>query len=141
MTTTASEPSLPPRRRPTRRAPPLKSTTSFMFTGVHLLYSREIIQEQYDIMTIRCTQPSCPFLKVINRSLAGTNNYKTHYKNEHPNILYIREQKEAIADKEAGLKERKPFFLSTAAEKSHNERYRTLFLEFVIKNNLSFDIV
>ena len=60
-------------------------------------------------MTIHYTQPSCPFLKVINRSLAGTNNYKTHYKNEHPNIPYIREQKKAITDKEAGLKERKPF--------------------------------
>jgi hypothetical protein len=116
ITTTASEPSLPPRRRPTRRAPPLKSTTSFMFTGVYPLYSREIIQEQHNIITIRCTQPSCPFSKVINHSLAGTNNYKAHYKNKHLNIPYIREQKEAIADKEAGLKERKLFFLSTTAE-------------------------
>ena len=68
------------------------------------------------MMTIRYTQPSCPFSKVINRSLAGTNNYKTHYKNEHPNIPHTREQKEAIADKEAGLKERKLFFLSIATE-------------------------
>jgi len=31
--------------------------------------------------------------------------------------------------------------LSQAAEQSHNERYRALLLEFIIKNNLSFDIV
>jgi hypothetical protein len=31
--------------------------------------------------------------------------------------------------------------MNTAAEQSHNERYRALLLEFVIKNNLSFDIV
>ena len=92
-------------------------------------------------MTMRYTQPSCDFEKVINRSLAGTNNYKIHYKNKHPEIPYTKEQKEAMADKMAGIAARKPFFLSTTAEQSHNERYRTLLLEFVIKNNLSFDII
>jgi hypothetical protein len=80
-----------------------------------------IIEEQHDIMTIRCTQPGCPFEKVINCSLTRTNNYKPHYKNEHPEILHTKKQKETMADKKAGLKERKPFFISTTAEQSHNK--------------------
>jgi hypothetical protein len=67
-------------------------------------------------MIIRYTQPSCPFKKVINYSLTRTNNYKPYYKKEHLEIPYIKKEKEAIADKKAGLKERKPFFINTIVE-------------------------
>jgi hypothetical protein len=42
----------PPRRR--RTAPPLKPVNSYMFTGLHPLYRREVIQDQHDYMTIYC---------------------------------------------------------------------------------------
>src|ERR1700709_667646 len=63
-TTTIPEPTLPPAQRSTRtqqlyRAPALKPTTSYMFKGVHPLYSRHIIEERHDMMEIRCTQIGC----------------------------------------------------------------------------------
>jgi hypothetical protein len=51
--TTASM--LPPLAR-CRRAPPLKSTNSFLFTGLHPLYRREVIHDQHDHMKIYCNQ-------------------------------------------------------------------------------------
>ena len=55
---TAPESTLPPRRRPTQRAPPIKPTTSFIFTGIHPLYRREVIQGQDNMMAIYYTQPA-----------------------------------------------------------------------------------
>lgn len=92
-----------------------------MFIGMHPLYSQHIIKEQYNIITICYTQPSYSFQKVINRSLTRTNNYKPHYKKEHPEILYTKKQKEVIVDKKAELKKRKPFFISPIAEQSYNK--------------------
>jgi hypothetical protein len=45
ITTTAVEPILPPHRRYIRRARPLKSTNSFLFTGIYPLYTREVIDD------------------------------------------------------------------------------------------------
>jgi hypothetical protein len=59
-----------------------------MFTGLHPLYRREVIQDQHDHMTIYCNQTGCTDFKprVVNRTLSGTNNYKPHYKKYHPDI-------------------------------------------------------
>jgi hypothetical protein len=79
------EPS-PPHRR--RTSPPLKDVGSFMFTGLHPLYRREVIQSDHDHMIIYCNQLGCTDFKprVVNRTLSGTNNYKPHYKRFHPDI-------------------------------------------------------
>jgi hypothetical protein len=94
------------------------------------------------MMTIYCTQNGCSFVPlIVSRTLSGTNNYKIYYKNKHPNIPHTKEQAEAITNKKAGLKDKKPFFKNAASEQSHNKRYRSLLLEFITKNNLSFDLV
>jgi len=90
-TTTVQSMLLPSWRK--RRAPPLKPTNSFMFTGLHLLYCREVIDDRHDIMTIYCTQAGCQMVpKVINRSLSGTNNYKTYYKQYYKSIPCTKEE-------------------------------------------------
>ena len=74
-------------------------------------------------MTIYCTQDGCNFIpKVAHRTLTGTNNYKIYYKNKHPEIPHTKEQAKALADKKAGLKDKKPFFKNAASEQSYNER-------------------
>jgi hypothetical protein len=86
----------PPRRR--RTAPPLKPVNSYMFTGLHPLYRREVIQDQHDHMTIYCNQTGCTDFKprVVNRTLSGTNNYKPHYKKYHLDIPTSVEEEQRI---------------------------------------------
>jgi hypothetical protein len=141
LTALDQEPTLPPRHR--HRAPPLKDTNAFMFTGLHPLYSRHPINEDHSKMEIRCTQQDCTYTKIINRSLSGTNNYQVHYRKQHPGIPTTKQ--EAIDAKEKRAQElgksRVGFFDKPSKEQTHNERYRTLLLQWIIKNNLSFSIV
>jgi hypothetical protein len=132
---------LPPYRR---KAPKLKPTQSYLFTGISPLYSREIVEDQHDMMRIRCTQPGCTEFKprIINRSLSGTNNYKVHYQNHHPAIpLSLKEETELKAAIRLKGAPAKSFFEKPASDQTYNETFRTLLLEFIIKNNLSFSIV
>jgi hypothetical protein len=112
-----------------------------MFAGLHPLYRRETINDRHDMMTIYCTQPGCGMEpKVINRSLSGTNNYKTHYKQHHKSIPCTKEEADTKA-LETQEKKNNTFWTAPMADQSYNQRYRVLLLEFIIKNNLSFSIV
>ena len=79
-------PTLPP--NPAPFTPPLKPTTSYFFRGKQPLYTRYIIEGDYKKMEIRCGVPGYLSLlyKAIDRALSGTNNLKTHYRIEHPEI-------------------------------------------------------
>src|SRR5437763_5973281 len=137
--TPSTEFTLPPHRR--KKAPPLTPTNSFLFAGLQPLYNRAIIYDKPDKMVITCSQIGCITYppKVINRVLSGTNNYKLHYQKEHPGVpLSAAEAKAARARTQQA---KKGFFDKPATEQTRDERYRTLLLEFVIKNNLSFSIV
>ena len=131
-------PTLPPNRR--RKAPPLKPTNSFLFAGAHPLYSREVIEDHHDSMTIRCTQSGCKHPpKVIKRALTGTNNYKVHYQKAHPGIpLSDKESKDQTA---ARIQRPPGFFEKSTSGQDHAQKYRSLLLEFITKNNLSFALV
>jgi hypothetical protein len=77
---------------------------------------------------------------VINRTFSGTNNYKPHYRKYHPDIALSIE--EVVARRKAQQdKMNKGFYMKPEEQQTHDERYRTLLLEFIIKNNLSFRIV
>lgn len=94
------------------------------------------------MMLIKCSQLGCTDFqpKVINRSLSGTNNYKRHYEKFHPGIP--TSEKEVRAMKLVRkLAHGQNFFQKDKAEQTVNQRFRTLLLEFIIKNNLSFSIV
>jgi hypothetical protein len=96
------------------------------------------------MMQIRYTQPGCTSFKpkVINRSLSGTNNYKVHYQNYHPSIpLSAKEEKELKLAMRLKGTPAKAFFEKPVANQTHNEVFRTLLLEFIIKNDLSFSLV
>jgi hypothetical protein len=138
-TTGEAAETLPPARR-LKRAPALKHTTAFLFAGVHPLYRREIIEEEHCSMMIYCTQLGCDYSKKISRSLQGTNNHKTHYQNKHPGIPLSEKEVEARA-KLLNQKAGSEFFERPKTEQSQDELYRTLLLEFIIKNNLSFSLV
>ena len=128
-----------------RRVPPLKATESWMFKGLHPLYSRHLVPNQPTIMEIRCGQLSCTEFKprVINRVLSGTNNWKVHYRKCYPKIAtleadYIAQVKKKDREQAGG---NAPIFTKPLEEQSHSERFRILLLEFTIKNNLFFAIV
>ena len=79
--------------------------------------------------------------KDTKRQISSTGNFKTHYKKHHPEIATseaedIKQKKQAIQSGHTPTLFDKP-----AAQRSRNEQYRVLLLEFVIKNNLSFSIV
>jgi hypothetical protein len=133
---------LPPSTRRRRPAPPLKASNSFLFTGLYPLYRREVIQDHHDQMTVYCNQIGyTDFIpRVVNRTVSGTNNYKPHYKKFHLGIPTTPEEA-AKKRKETQEKENKAFFKKPEDEQTHDQRYRTLLLEFITKNNLSFDIV
>ena len=82
--TATAQPTLPPNRRPRTaarwRAPALKSTQSYIFRGLYPLYTRHIIEERYNKITIKYIQDGYNFEKVINHTFYRTNNYKTHYR-------------------------------------------------------------
>jgi len=127
-----------------RKAPKIKATLSYLFTGISPLYLREVIEGQYDMMRIRCSQPNCITFqpKIINRTLSGTNNYKSHYQKHHPGIpLSLKEEMEIKATNRQKGEPAKSFFNKPTASQTHNETFRQLLLEFIIKNNLSFSLV
>jgi hypothetical protein len=144
-TTTSTEPTLPPHRRTHTawKAPALKPTGSFMFKGVHPLYSRHVLEDEHHKMEIRCTQPDCNHKKKIDRILHGTNNYRTHYHKEHPGIPTSESDATAKlkAQANAAGNAEKSFFAKPVSDQTHDQRYRDLLLQWVIKNNLSFAIV
>jgi hypothetical protein len=78
--------------------------------------------------------------QVVNRTVLGTNNYKPYYKKFHPGIPTTLEEA-AKKRKETQEKENKAFFKKLEDKQTHDQRYRTLLLEFITKNNLSFDII
>jgi hypothetical protein len=132
---------LPPNRR---KAPKLKPTNSYLFAGISPLYTREVIEAHHDQMRICCAQPGCEDFtpKIINRSLSGTNNYKTHYQKYHPGIpLSAKEEKEIKAALRRKGEPAKSFFEKPKADQTYDETFRTLLLEWIIKNNLSFSLV
>jgi hypothetical protein len=141
-TTSAPEPTLPPYRR-TRaiwKAPALKPTNSYMFKGVHPLYTRHVIEDRHEKMLIRCSQVDYIFEKVIDRVLHGTNNFKSHYHRERKGIPTC--ESEAKLKIQANAAETGPqFFDKPVSNQTHDKRFRNLLLEWVIKNNLSFVIV
>ena len=129
---------LPPARR--TKPPPLKPVGAFMFTGVHPLYTRTVCEEDHKKMWITCSQPGCSFpRKLVDRSLVGTNNYQTHYRNIHPQIPVNKKEAQAAAREK--LSARVLPFAQPAESQTHDERFRILLLEFIIKNNLSFSLV
>ena len=68
-----------------------------MFKGLYLLYTRYVIEEEYNKMLIRCSQPDYDHNRVINRILYSTNNYKHYYRNTYPGILTsMTEEKERL---------------------------------------------
>jgi hypothetical protein len=107
-TTANPEPQLPPNRR--HKTKPLKATQSFMFTGVHPLYRRELIKGDNEHMTIYCNFPGCTTYKpkVVPRALHDTNNYKFHYHSQHPGVPCSLKEK-ALKDA-ANPQGKKPFF-------------------------------
>jgi hypothetical protein len=140
-TSTNHEPTLPPHRR--KKAPKIKESNAFLFKGVHPLYSRHVIEERHDMMEVRCTQPNCidfPY-KEVNRSLNSTNNYKAHYQKYHPSIALNDRDKQAKINAQAIHDARPAFFERPLDQQTHNQQFRKLLLEFIIKNNLSFSIV
>ena len=140
--TTTEEPMLPPHRR--KKAPPIKPTKSFMFAGIHPLYSRHPIDNRPDMMEIRCTQPRCDFEpKIIPRTLSGTNNYAIHYHKKHPGIPCNENEAQLLKEKRAAElgKLVVGLFDKSLADQTHTQRFRTLLLQWIIKNNLSFSIV
>ena len=131
------EPTLPPARRVQTK--PIKPTSSYMFTGLHPLYRREVIPGDNEHMTIYCTVKGCTkFIpKVIKRALSGTNNYKSHYHRWHSGIPTCLEEE----DLQKAANPSQPFFRTAESEQTENERYRDLLLLFITKNNLSFSLV
>jgi hypothetical protein len=112
-----------------------------MFTGLHPMYRREVIPGDNEHMKIYCTVKGCTSYvpKVINRTLSGTNNYKTHYHNFHKGIPTCLEEEKLW--KAANPTNTKPFFRTVESEQTTNERFRDLLLLFITKNNLSFSLV
>ena len=88
--TATAQPTLLPNRRPRTaarwRAPALKSTQSYIFRGLYPLYTRHVMEERYNKITIKCIQDGYSFEKVIDRTFHGTNNYKTHYRKYYTGI-------------------------------------------------------
>lgn len=90
---------LPPYQRSQAqwKAPALKPSHSYMFRGLHPLYTRHVVEERHHKMLIRCGQPNCEHEKEIDRTISGTNNYKVHYRNNHPGIpVSETEEREAL---------------------------------------------
>ena len=50
---------LPPPRRKQKRAPPLNSTSAYMFKGLSPLYRRAVHEPDHTLMTVTCGQPGC----------------------------------------------------------------------------------
>lgn len=77
-----------PRPQKRKRTLVLKPTNSYIFASIYLLYNREVIDNNYNIMTIRCTFSGYSIFKpkIISRTLNSTNNYKDHYLKKHPGI-------------------------------------------------------
>jgi hypothetical protein len=113
-----------------------------MFKGVHPLYSRHVLKDKHHKIEICCTQPDCTHKKKIDRIIHDTNNYKAHYHKEHPGILASESDATAKLNAQATAagKTEKQFFEKPVADQTHDQRYRNLLLEWVIKNNLSFAI-
>jgi hypothetical protein len=113
-----------------------------MFTRLYPLYQREVIQSDYDHMTTYYNQLGYTDFKprVVNRTLSSTNNYKPHYKRFHLDIpTSIEEAQKQQQEKQDQAN--KQFYKKPEEEQTYNKRYRTLLLEFITKNNLSFCIV
>ena len=92
------------------------------------------------MMWVSCSQAGCTNYpqKLVNRSLVGTNNYKSHYQKFHPGIAL---NKKELKEQEETKKINVLHFQKPESEQTHQERYRNLLLEFTIKNNLSFSLV
>lgn len=137
--TSSNEPTLPPHKR--RRCPPLAETSSYWFTGLHPLYNRHILLNEPDKMQITCGQKDCEDFKpkTISRHISGTNNYKSHYRQFHPNIPLSKiEAKKKIIDNAPTEK----FFDSKPSDfKPYDEQHRENLMLFIIENNLSFSLV
>ncbi|KAH9206768.1 hypothetical protein DL95DRAFT_396641, partial [Leptodontidium sp. 2 PMI_412] len=112
-----------------------------MFIGLHLMYRREVIPGDNEYIKIYYTVKGYISYvpKVINRTLSGTNNYKTHYHNFYKGIPTCLEEEKLW--KAANLTNIKPFFRTIKLEQTTNERFRDLLLLFITKNNLSFSLV
>jgi hypothetical protein len=55
------------------------------------------MEERYNKITIKYTQDGYSFEKVIDRTLHGTNNYKTHYRKYYTGIpISESEEKELL---------------------------------------------
>ena len=94
-------------------------------------------------MLIRCSQLGYTLTpKIINRSLFSTNNYKVYYQNFYLKVpLSLKAEKDALVAKRAKAAHARGFFQKLAFKQSTDKLYRSLLLEFIIKNNLSFSLV
>jgi len=126
-----------------RKCGPIKSSKAFLFRGTQPLYIREVIKDRPNKMTISCGQPGCKDFepKVVNRGISGTNNFKTYYQHFHPIIPCCQEDYDELQRELQAANPQKPFFERPTQSLDHNQQYRLLLLEFIIKNNLSFSIV
>jgi hypothetical protein len=140
---TQNEPRLPPTRR--SRPPPLPASNAFLFKGIHPLFSRYTLIEDHELIEVRYGQVSYkdyPY-KETSRRLNSTNNYKAYYKKFYPEITLCKRDQEAKkkAKEVRALQEGYGFFTKAVDERTLEQQYRVLLLEFIIKNNLSFSIV
>ena len=67
-----------------------------MFKGLHPLYTRHVMEERHDKIIIKCTQDGYNFEKVIDRTLYGMNNYKTHYRKHYASILTFKSKEKEL---------------------------------------------
>ena len=136
-----SSPDLPTLPRP----PPLPTTNNFFFKGLHPKFIREVNYADHSKMWVTCGTPGCTTFKrkYTHRKIDGTNLYKTHYLTHHKGVpTSVEEENEMLA---AGKKA--TFFVPKLGHSSKQSRghykttYRSKLLAFIVKNNLSFQLV
>jgi hypothetical protein len=88
---------------------------------------------------IRCAQPDCTFIQYNkDRYVGGSGNLIRHYQRHHKHIpASEQEANEKAAESQPSVE---GFYGSEAIEQ-RDKRFRSLLLDFFIKNNLSFRVV
>ena len=136
----SSSPTLPPHRRIVQKpAPKLKKTNMFIFQGLHPLFTRHVYDDDYSKMIVRCTYPGCSDKDyIIPRINVSPGNFTRHYERKHPGIPTSRTEEAAIAKE---THQGKGFFVLKTPAVAHADKYKSLLLDFIVKNNLSFRVV
>lgn len=125
--------------------PPLPTTNNFFFKGLHPKFIREVNYADHSKMWVTCGTPGCTTFKrkSTNRKIDGTNLYKTHYLTHHKGVpTSVEEENEMLAaGKKATYFVPKPGHSSKQSRGQYKTTYRSKLLAFIVKNNLSFQLV